>query len=150
MTFRRTVLALSVILFLAAPSVQAISDGGDAILGKWITDEDKSVVEIYKDNDKYYGKVIWLKDPLNDDGTEVCDAENPDPELRNNRVVGLVVAKDFEFKGKNKWGEGTIYDPENGKTYSCKMKLEDKELKVRGFIGIAAFGRTTTWVKKEQ
>ena len=38
--------------------------------------------------------------------------------------------------------------PDNGKTYSCKIKLVDNELKVRGYIGISLFGRTTVWAKK--
>jgi len=54
----------------------------------------------------------------------------------------------FKYKGKNRWVKGKIYDPDNGKTYSCKMKLVDNELKVRGFIGISLFGRTTVWTKK--
>jgi uncharacterized protein (DUF2147 family) len=44
---------------------------------------------------------------------------------------------------ENNWEKGTIYDPENGKTYSCKIYLENKNtMKIRGYIGISLIGRT--------
>jgi uncharacterized protein (DUF2147 family) len=51
----------------------------------------------------------------------------------------------FEYEGDNTWKKGRIYDPENGKTYKCKMKLEGATLKVRGSVG--PFGRTTEWTR---
>ena len=50
--------------------------------------------------------------------------------------------------GGNTWAKGTIYDPEDGKTYKCKMTLTDpKTLGVRGYIGISLIGRTTVWTR---
>jgi hypothetical protein len=46
------------------------------------------------------------------------------------------------------WSQGKIYDPKNGKTYSCKMTLEGNELKVRGYVGFSLLGRTTVWTRK--
>jgi uncharacterized protein (DUF2147 family) len=44
--------------------------------------------------------------------------------------------------------DGEIYDPVHGKTYKCKMWFEnDKTLRVRGYIGVPALGRTMTWKK---
>lgn len=52
----------------------------------------------------------------------------------------------FVYKGHNLWGNGTIYDPENGSTYNCVIKLIDSiTLDVRGYIGIELVGRTDTW-----
>ena len=59
-----------------------------------------------------------------------------------------IVGEWFSDDGKNKWSNGIIYDPNNGKTYSCKAKLEGDKLNVRGFIGISLFGRTTVWTRK--
>jgi uncharacterized protein (DUF2147 family) len=54
----------------------------------------------------------------------------------------------FKFAGDNLWEDGTIYDPENGKTYRCKITLESpNRLNVRGFVGISLFGRTTVWTR---
>ncbi|MFM7700427.1 MAG: DUF2147 domain-containing protein, partial [Bacteroidota bacterium] len=44
------------------------------------------------------------------------------------------------------WSEGTIYDPLNGSTYSCTIKMTDPNtLDIRGYIGVSAFGRTDVW-----
>ena len=45
------------------------------------------------------------------------------------------------------WREGTIYDPENGKTYKCKMWFDGETLRVRGYIGFALLGRSTSWTR---
>ena len=56
----------------------------------------------------------------------------------------------FEYKGDNLWEDGTIYDPESGSTYNCIINMEDKNtMNIRGFIGIAAFGRTDVWKRLE-
>jgi uncharacterized protein (DUF2147 family) len=128
----------------------ASAEEADAVLGQWYTDAEKKdvVVEIYKDNDLYSGKVVWLKNPNEDDGTPKVDDENPDEARRNDPILGMNLVKGFTYKGKNKWAGGTIYDPNNGKTYKCKMSLKGDDLKVRGFIGVALFGRTVHWLRK--
>jgi uncharacterized protein (DUF2147 family) len=56
----------------------------------------------------------------------------------------------FTFNGEKMWAGGKIYDPENGKTYSCKMVLDGEQyLKVRGYIGISLLGRTEIWTRAE-
>ncbi len=128
----------------------ASAEEADAVLGQWYTDAEKKdvVVEIYKDNDLYSGKVVWLKNPNEDDGTAKVDDENPDEARRNDPILGMNLVKGFTYKGKNKWAGGTIYDPNNGKTYKCKMSLKGDDLKVRGFIGVALLGRTVHWMRK--
>ena len=44
---------------------------------------------------------------------------------------------DFVKDGDKKYTDGTIYDPLNGKTYSCTMTYKGKELDIRGYIGIS-------------
>ena len=58
--------------------------------------------------------------------------------------------KGFLYDGKGTWKKGTIYDPDNGKTYKSKVKIGDQgELKVRGFIGFSLIGRTSQWTRVE-
>ncbi|MFT6809134.1 MAG: hypothetical protein ACJA01_002366 [Saprospiraceae bacterium] len=48
-------------------------------------------------------------------------------------------------KGAN-WSGGKVLDPKNGKTYKCKIELDgNNELKMRGYVGIPALGRTQVW-----
>ena len=127
----------------------------DAILGVWNTEENKSKVEIFKKGERYYGKIVALKETVypQDDkggmaGKPKVDRNNPNVALRNNPIIGLELLSDFKFAGENLWEDGTIYDPENGKTYRCKITLESPNiLKVRGFIGVSLFGRTTVWTR---
>ena len=127
----------------------------DDVVGVWYTDGKSSKIEIYKEGDKYNGKMIWLKDPNygSDDkeaGKPQRDRKNPEPARQNDPLVGLNLLKDFTFDGTAAWSSGTIYDPESGKTYKCTMKLTDaKTLDVRGYIGVPAFGRSTTWTRVE-
>lgn len=55
----------------------------DAIVGKWLSADGDGKVEIYKKGDKYYGKLVWLKEPNEDNGTPKVDDENPDASKRS-------------------------------------------------------------------
>ena len=132
------------------------ADPGDAVTGVWLTAGKDCRIEIKRSkNGKYDGKIAWLKEPYepSDDGEarEIKrDINNPDKSKRNEPLVGLALLKNFAYTGENVWSGGTIYDPENGKTYKCQMTLTDpKRLDVRGYIGIRAFGRTTAWTRYE-
>jgi len=128
---------------------RALADEADAILGEWYTKDDKALVQIFRAGDVYNGRIVWLKEPKNDDGSDKLDTHNPDEAKQNQPIIGLNLANGFVYKGKNTWVEGTIYDPGNGKTYSCKMTLkQDGSLKVRGFIGVSLIGRTQVWTRK--
>ncbi len=116
----------------------------DDVVGTWVSNENKARIQIYKSGTKYYGKIIWLREP-NKDGKPKIDRKNPDPKLRNTPVIGLVVLRDFVFN-HGEWIDGDIYDPSSGKEYSCKITMPDKNtLKVRGYIGISLLGRTEVW-----
>lgn len=123
----------------------------DDLVGVWTPGHGKGRVKIEKIGNKYYGKVVWLKEPLDPEtGQKKLDKNNPDATLRNRSRLGLRVLKDFEFKGKNLWENGTIYDPESGSTYNCKITMVDKNtLDIRGFIGVSMFGRTDTWKRAQ-
>lgn len=148
-------LALSIfilpLLFLLCSSASSpqISSGGDAILGVWLTGTGKGKIKIYKEGDKYYGKLVWLRDPNYENGTPKVDKHNPDNSKKNNPLLGILNLRHFTFAGKNKWEDGKIYDPENGKEYSCKIELvNENTLEVRGYVGISLFGRTDVWKRQ--
>ena len=114
----------------------------DAVLGEWLAESKDGKVLIYKQGEKFFGKISWGKD-----GGEKRDVNNPDDKLKTQPIIGSVILKGFEFTGKS-WENGTIYDPNNGKTYSCNIKIKKpNELEIRGYIGISLLGRTTVWTK---
>ncbi|QCR24915.1 DUF2147 domain-containing protein [Pontibacter sp. SGAir0037] len=116
-------------------------------IGVWTNEEGKANFEIYQCGDKLCGKIVSLKEP-NRNGKPKTDINNPDAKLRSQPLQGLVFLKGFEFKGDNKWDNGTIYDPESGKTYSCYMKMKNnKQMEVKGYIGISLIGRSQNWTR---
>jgi uncharacterized protein (DUF2147 family) len=141
----KKLITLLVVIFLSA-NIVAQNTNKDALLGTWLTGSGKGKVQIYKDGDKYNGKIVWLKTPTYEDGTPKVDKHNPDKAKQTNPLMGLNMLKGFIFD-EDKWVDGTIYDPENGKTYSCKITWRDGKLDVRGYMGISLIGRTDTWFK---
>ena len=60
--------------------------------------------------------------------------------------VLMRVLRGFQYDGDGKWSGGTIYDPNDGRTYKSKMELRDAStLRVRGYVGAPIFGRTSIW-----
>ncbi len=142
----KTRLLTMVSLIVVGTSSAFSQTTADAILGEWLSGKKDSRFLIYKQGNKYFGKVVWGTEM--DKGIVSKDTKNPDPKLRNRELLGLVLLKDFEFDKADTWENGTIYDPREGKTYSCKMTLKNaNQLDVRGFIGISLFGRTETWTR---
>lgn len=131
---------------------QSGSNEKDQLLGVWLTGSKKAKVEIYKCDELYCGKIIWLRDPLNDEGKPKLDKNNPDDKLKKRALLGMNILTDFEYDEDLEWEDGEIYDPENGKTYSCEIWMDDKDmskLNVRGYVGISLIGRTDIWSRVE-
>ena len=130
-------------------AVMAQTHKAEDILGTWLNQEATGKIELYKENGKICGKLVWLREP-NDKitGLPRTDKENPDDKLKSTPLIGLKNMNDFTFDGKEEWSGGTIYDPKNGKTYKCYIRFETPtKLKVRGYVGISLIGRNTYWTK---
>ena len=104
------------------------------IIGLYWAPKKDAKIEIYSKGQQYFGKFVWLATPRK-------DLKNPTKALQNRGVLGLELLTGFSYS-QGIYNGGEIYDPETGKTYSCKMNLEGNKLKVRGYIGISLFGRT--------
>ena len=112
------------------------------ILGSYMVPSKDGAIQIYENNGKYYGKII-----LNKDASKL-DFNNPDKEKQTRKVLGLNILNDFTFDGDDTWENGTIYDPKNGKTYSCKItRNANGDLNIRGFVGVSMLGRTEIFTK---
>ncbi len=131
---------LFILYMLLVQSTLFANNNADVILGEWISEPKDGKITIFKQGDRYFGKITWGKTP----GKK--DVNNPDARLKNREIVGSVILKDFVFTGGS-WEKGTIYDPHSGKTYDCILKVKDnnQKLEIRGFVGMAMFGRTSTW-----
>ena len=138
---------LSVFILFLLFYVDVHSQNKDAIVAKWVNSTGEAHLEITKRSDKYFGKIVWLKDPKDEKGNIKTDYQNPNPSLRSKPIVGLEILKDFVYED-GKWTDGNIYDPKSGKTYSCTMTIKSNgDLSMRGYIGISLIGRSELWKK---
>jgi len=146
MRIKSIVLFISVLGFLPFNAIVA-QNKADDVLGIWLNQDGDAHVEMFKRNGKIYGKLVWLKFPIDDvTGKPKLDKKNPDEKLKSRPVMGLEILTGFTFDGDDEWTGGEIYDPKTGKTYSCYMAFDaDKSLKIRGYVGISIIGRTTYW-----
>ena len=117
------------------------------VVGKWKLEDGSAIVEVYRQGDVYNGKIVWLQHPTEADGTPAVDDKNPDAKLRSRQLIGLNMLSDLK-KVKEEYSGGSIYDPGNGKTYNCSMKVVGDVLKVRGSLDKRGLlGRTMDWYR---
>ena len=118
------------------------------ITGTWSTVDDKSHVKIEPCAGKFCGKIVWLKEPNNPEGKPKKDFNNTDEALRNRSILGLELLSGFLPESKTEWDDGTIYNPEDGKTYSSTLTITKAgELEVEGCV--LFFCKTQVWKKVE-
>ena len=139
------------VLFVLTSSFSNLTDNPDSIVGVWKTGEGNAMVRIYKNGEKYQGKVVWLKEPIDPEtGKPKQDKNHPDEATRTRPVLGMINIWGFSYKEKNLWDDGNIYDPKNGSTYSCTIKMiNPNTLEVRGYIGVSIIGRTDNWTRQQ-
>lgn len=132
------------------------------VLGTWITEKadtgNQIIVEIYKaPNGKYNGKIVGLTMPVYTEGEhqgqERMDLQNPDPSLKERKLVGIDFVSNFDYnEEKDKFEKGNIYSPINGKTYHSYMQLQkDGRLLVKGSIDKAGLiGQKQYWSRYQK
>jgi uncharacterized protein (DUF2147 family) len=137
-------LLVCIVLLAATASVAE----EETILGFWVSEEGDARIEVAPCGDKLCGTIVWLREPVDENGKEKLDLENPDESLRDRKVIGLRILDGVAAKPNKKgaWKGGRIYDPKNGKTYRCTLTVDDEgTMHLRGFIGISLLGRTSHW-----
>jgi len=136
---------LTLALFILTISINA-----QTIFGKWNSKNEEtgkvdSVIEIYEKNGKAYAKVVEIMNEKRRDALcTACEGENKDKP-----ILGLNILSGLE-KGDDEWSGGEILDPRNGKVYKCYIELvKANKLKIRGYVGVALFGKTAYWERVE-
>ncbi len=122
-----------------------------SVIGKWVSVDDEtgqrqSIVELYQKDGELRGKLLELLIP--EDKGSVCSKCKGD--LKNHPIEGMEIIWGLTLKD-GVWQGGQILDPSRGRAYRAKISLQDNPdlLDVRGFMGIAALGRTQTWQRVE-
>nr|WP_262907860.1 DUF2147 domain-containing protein [Hymenobacter sp. 15J16-1T3B] len=116
-------------------------------LGVWSDEHGETQVEFYRCGEQLCGRIVQLLHPTDAEGKPRLDVHNPDPKRRTQPHVGLTIIQDLRFNREdNRWDGGQIYDPDNGRTYSCYVRSVAPDLlEVKGYIGFALVGRAQVW-----
>ena len=143
---KKMILILSMMLFATTLYAQH-----EDITGLWKTIDDetgnpKSIVKIYIEDGKLFGDVVKLFRKADEDPDPICDKCDEDDPRFNQKILGMTIINDMEFQeDDNEWEDGEIMDPKKGKTYDCKLWIEDEKLQVRGYV--LFFHRTQEWLR---
>jgi uncharacterized protein (DUF2147 family) len=145
-----TIVMKKIIISMVAMLAPLAAAFAQDVVGKWKLDDGSAIVEVYKQGDAFNGKIVWLQDPTEPDGSPAVDTNNPDAKLRSRKLIGLNMLSSLKKSGAEYTG-GSIYDPGNGKTYNCSMKVEGDVLKVRGSLDKKGLlGRTMDWYRVKE
>jgi uncharacterized protein (DUF2147 family) len=123
----KNIITVVILIFLASV---AIAQNADDVIGKYRLPNNLDV-EIFKNNNKYFGKIIALNGY--EDG-ETKDFKNPDKTKRNELLLGKVIIENLEFdKDDKQWINGNMYGPEKGMVFNLKVtEIRDEEIEIVG------------------
>jgi len=131
-----------------APAAQAQS--ADSPVGLWRTIDDetkqsKALIRIVEQGGALVGRIERILVGAADAVCEQCTDHR-----KGQPVQGMTILSGLRKDGEA-WGGGEILDPKNGKVYKAKVSIAEggRRLDVRGFVGVAAFGRTQTWLREQ-
>ena len=131
--------AFSGLLMLCAVASPASAQKANDAIGTWLNPENGTNIQMYTCGDGLCAKIVKVTDG------QTVDDKNPDPAKRSQPIVGLVIMANAKRSGEG-W-EGTLYNRENGKSYSGTIKVKTKDaLELSGCV-MAVLCRTATWTR---
>jgi len=148
-----TLASTFVLLAVGCLGVSTLYADGTTAVGLWQAVDNKtgkpnSHIRVWEENGKLFGKIEKLfKEPAQDQNPKCVKCEG---DKKDKPILGMTILWDMKKKGE-RWEDGRIMDPDEGKTYGCKLELAEggKKLKVRGFMGFSMIGRTEYWQRVE-
>lgn len=123
------------LLGMMSLSLSAMAEG---VIGFWKTIDDetnepKSIVQVYENGGKVYGRVVEL---LQNPGAKAKLPGSP-------AIKGLDIIWDLKKDG-DKYKGGEVLDPQKGKVYDAQMWVEGGKLILRG--SLFGIGRKQVWL----
>ena len=116
------------------------------------TGEQLSIVEIRKGNDgRYHGKIVYRYP--NSHGIALTNCTKCPAPNTNKPILGLEILSGFR-EDPNKadaYIDGRVLEPTSGRIYKGKAVVsgEGKRLRMRGYMGVSALGRTVVWLRTD-
>jgi len=146
-------LALLALLAAAPAAAQPLPEPARAYLGDWRAVDDESgearaVIRLYEEDGQLYGRIVQVlptrRDPSPNFGCRSCAGEFAGADLRE-----VPILRELEWRG-DEFAGGHVYDPRSGRRYRASLALDEAgRLRVRGYVGLRALGRTQVWERVE-
>jgi uncharacterized protein (DUF2147 family) len=137
-------LLAAVVLAASAAGASA----GERLDGYWMDSDGEVLLQIGRCGNTRCGRVAWLRKPRGPDGGPLRDFRNPDPRLQSRFVCGLVVVSGFRKQRDGTWGDGTVYVPDHGMSFSGEAQvLGPNHVKVSGYVLLPIFGSSEVWTR---
>ena len=116
------------------------------------TGEQLSIVEIRKGNDgRYHGKIVYRYP--NSQGIALTNCTKCPAPNTNKPILGLEILSGFREDPvkADAYIDGRVLEPTSGRIYKGKavMSGEGKRLRMRGYMGLSALGRTVVWLRTD-
>lgn len=136
------------VLVSAAGTASFAAGGAPKEAGVWIDETGKGAVKIEVCGERLCGRIVWLKDLVNDQGEVLTDKNNPDPAQRTRTICGLPVLGQLQAMPEGGFDGGWVYDPKVGKSYSVAIELAGpNDLTVTGYKGVKLLGKSFGWTR---
>jgi len=129
------------LILLLFVSINLFAQKSDDIIGKYHLPNGLDI-EIYKDGNRYSGKIITLNDY-----PETKDVKNSKKAKRNDLLLGKVIITNLKFdKDEKEWEKGKMYGPDKGMIINLEVtEYNDDEITIVGSKFI--FWKTMKWKK---
>jgi uncharacterized protein (DUF2147 family) len=125
---------------MAAPPDAA----GDPAVGRWKTPVHDGIVEISRCGASICGRLVTSSRLAVQ--PDMRDTHNADAALRQRRLIGIMLLQGFT-RSADAWVGGTIYDPDDGRTYHARVTPQDNDhLRVRGCVFVPLC-QSQIWVR---
>lgn len=108
------------------------------------TKQPKATVKFTEQNGVLSASIQSVLTPGEEAACKKCEGT-----YQNKSLKGVTIVRNLKAVGGGKYENGSILDPQSGKTYKLKGELADggKKLNLRGFMGVSALGRNQTWIR---
>lgn len=129
---------------LAAVLLPAKADAAtDAVYGYWLAENRRAIIEIAPCGAELCGRMVWLSEPVDEAG-------EPKRDVRGEPLCGIPLVGGFRSSAADRWDDGKIYNPRDGKRYDARLTLlASDRLEVRGYVGLPLFGQSQVWTRAE-
>ena len=144
-----SLLLFMLIVFAAGNTKAQTLKQEERICGKWESTDKELAIKVYMHDNEFRAEIIWFSDTDGKPMDYWKDVHNPDPALRDRKILGMSVLSGLKYDADtNTWEDGMVYDSRHGKEWNASATIDKKGmLHVRGYWHFKFIGRTMNFVK---